>query len=587
VTPEQYAATEKAVHAFQFGEGRTLQAKLEAHDMMNSHTSYISDMWYDMYLKNRDPFPLNLTPQLTWKADEIPEKNEQCQAAANLLAAAVRFKRTLEADKLEPDAFALNPKLYDQSWVRTGISLLPSSLSFYGAYATNTYPLDMSQYRNLFSSTRIPLKGKDELRTYSGSRHVVVLRGARMYAVDVIDSLGRPLAPESIEASLRAVKAHSHGQTGKELSVAALTGAERDAWAAARGAMEVNPANKESLNTVDSALFALTLDDAQPEINEDLTKVMLHGDARNRWFDKSFNLIVAGNGRAGIQWEHAWGDGVAVLRFFNDVYKEVSSRSLRPSVAAAATPPAEISFDLSDGAVSKAIKDATAFSAKVISECDLDVFMVETVNKNDIKKSKLSPDGAQQMILQLAHFYTHGYTPSTYESASTAGFKHGRTETIRSATPEAAHMCKVFADASSTPEQRAVALSAACSQHFTITRNALMGQGVDRHLYALNHFAQAEGMAPGIFTDPAWGIMKDIRLSTSTLASDALDGGGFGPVSRTAYSVGYGAADRGMQFNIMSYALDNKGFAENARKAMSQIKDVMPLTAELAAKAKK
>ncbi len=33
--------------------------------------------------------------------------------------------------------------------------------------------------------------------------------------------------------------------------------------------------------------------------------------------------------------------------------------------------------------------------------------------------------------MQLAHFRTHGYTPSTYESASTAGFKHGRTETIR------------------------------------------------------------------------------------------------------------------------------------------------------------
>ena len=33
--------------------------------------------------------------------------------------------------------------------------------------------------------------------------------------------------------------------------------------------------------------------------------------------------------------------------------------------------------------------------------------------------------------MQLAHARTHGYTPSTYESASTAGFKHGRTETIR------------------------------------------------------------------------------------------------------------------------------------------------------------
>jgi carnitine O-palmitoyltransferase 2 len=586
VSEEQYAATEKAVYAFRMGEGRNLQAKLEAQDMMNPHTSYISEMWYDMYLRNRDPFPMNLTPQLTWKADEIAGKNEQCQAAANLLAAAVRFKRTLDAGKLEPDAFALNPALYDKPWVRAGISLLPSSVSFYGAYATNTYPLDMSQYARLFSSTRIPLKEKDELRTYEGSRHVVVLRGSRLYSVDVIDSAGSPVAPEAVEAALRAVKADSEGQTGKELAVAALTGAERDTWAAARGALERNPSNAAALLLVDSALFALTLDDGCPEDNESLTQVMLHGDARNRWFDKSFNLVVAANGRAGVQWEHAWGDGVAVLRFFNDVYKEVSARSLRPSADAATSVPAEIKFDLSDSAVTKAIQDVTAYSAKIISECDLNVFQVETVTKNDIKASKLSPDGAQQMILQLAHYYTHGYTPATYESASTAAFKHGRTETIRSATPEAAHMCQVFADANSTPEARAVALSAACSKHFVITRDALMGQGLDRHLFALNHFAQAEGRSPSIFTDPSWDTMKDIRLSTSTLASPALDGGGFGPVSRTAYSVGYGAADRGMQFNIMSYALDNKGFAENARKAMEQIKAVMPLTAKLAANKK-
>ena len=46
---------------------------------------------------------------------------------------------------------------------------------------------------------------------------------------------------------------------------------------------------------------------------------MLHGDAENRWWDKSFNLIVAPNGSAAISWEHAWGDGVAVLNFFNTV----------------------------------------------------------------------------------------------------------------------------------------------------------------------------------------------------------------------------------------------------------------------------
>lgn len=582
VSPEQHARTREVVEDFRTGLGKELQAALVAHDKAHPDTSYISKMWFDMYLENRDPLPLNLTPQLTWKADPEPAKNEWCQLSANLLAAAVRFKRSLDAGVLEPDAFALKPDLYNKSWVRRGISLLPSSLSYYGAYATDTYALDMSQYANLFSSTRIPKQGKDEIVSFSGSRHVAVLRGAKVYALDVLDEGGAPLPVQAIEAALRAIVKDSDGQKGDELAVGALTGAERDSWAATRATMEANPANAAALAKVDSALFALTLEDAAPADDTALTQVMLHGDARNRWFDKSFNLMVTSNGRAGVQWEHAWGDGVAVLRFFNDVYKELAARPVREPTPAAASPPPEVQFDLSDASVSKAIADATAYSAKVISEVDVDIYQVETVTKADIKASKLSPDGAQQMILQLAHFYTHGYTPSTYESASTAGFKHGRTETIRSATPEAAEMCRVFADASSSPEERAKVLAAACSNHFRITREALMGQGVDRHLYALNYFAQQAGHSPAIFSDDAWAVMKDIRLSTSTLASDALDGGGFGPVSRTAYSVGYGIAERGMQFNIMSYALDNKGFAESATRAMDQIKEVMPLTAKLA-----
>ena len=49
-----------------------------------------------------------------------------------------------------------------------------------------------------------------------------------------------------------------------------------------------------------------------------------------------------------------------------------------------------------------------------------------------------------QMAFQLAHQRMHGSPPSTYEAASTSAFKHGRTETIRSATPESAAFANVF-----------------------------------------------------------------------------------------------------------------------------------------------
>lgn len=41
-----------------------------------------------------------------------------------------------------------------------------------------------------------------------------------------------------------------------------------------------------------------------------------------RWFDKSFSVVMLGDGVTGINFEHSWGDGVAVLRYFNDVFKD-------------------------------------------------------------------------------------------------------------------------------------------------------------------------------------------------------------------------------------------------------------------------
>lgn len=35
---------------------------------------------------------------------------------------------------------------------------------------------------------------------------------------------------------------------------------------------------------------------------------LLHGKAYDRWFDKSFNIIVSKDARVGINTEHSWGD---------------------------------------------------------------------------------------------------------------------------------------------------------------------------------------------------------------------------------------------------------------------------------------
>lgn len=96
--------------------------------------------------------------------------------------------------------------------------------------------------------------------------------------------------------------------------------------------------NEKSLEIVDSALFCVSLDvDDTYDLTEPVPIVqnMLHGNQRglyNRWFDKSLSLIVAKDGTAAVNFEHSWGDGVAVLRLFNEVYKETTeSPIIQPS----------------------------------------------------------------------------------------------------------------------------------------------------------------------------------------------------------------------------------------------------------------
>jgi carnitine O-palmitoyltransferase 2 len=58
-----------------------------------------------------------------------------------------------------------------------------------------------------------------------------------------------------------------------------------------------------------------------------------------------------------------------------------------------------------------------------------------------------------------------------------------------------------------------------------------MGAGWDRHMFALKYEANNNGLElPAIYKDVAYERLSEIILSTSTLSSPVINGGGFGPV---------------------------------------------------------
>uniref|UniRef100_A0A3P8ULQ6 Carnitine O-palmitoyltransferase 2, mitochondrial n=1 Tax=Cynoglossus semilaevis TaxID=244447 RepID=A0A3P8ULQ6_CYNSE len=522
---------------------------------------YLKPPWFNMYLSAREPVVLNFNPFMSFNLDPKPDYNDQLIRATNMVCSAVRFMKTLRAGILEPEIFHLNPAKSDTDSFKKLIRWVPSSLSWYGAFMVNAYPLDMSQYFRLFNSTRIPRQGQDELNTNEKGRHLLVMRKGNMYVFDIVDGDGNLVSPAEIQSHLSYIL--SDQTPMPEFPIGVLTSENRDVWAGLREKL-IATGNAENLHLVDSAIFCLCLDDEVMKDHIHISHNMLHGNGCNRWYDKSFSIIMAKDGQAAINFEHSWGDGVAVLRFQNEIYKDTTQNPLvHPDSATAKVDSSSavrrLQFNM-DAKLEDGIRKAKENFDAAVSKLTIDAMEFKKGGKNQLKKKKLSPDAVAQLAFQMGFMRQYGQTVATYESCSTAAFKHGRTETIRPASTFTKRCAHAFVNERGRQSvQELQAMIQDCSKyHGQLTKEAAMGQGFDRHLFALRHLAQTKGQTlHQLYTDPAYAAINHNILSTSTLSSPAVNLGGFAPVVPDGFGVGYGVHDDWIGCNVSSYPARN------------------------------
>lgn len=323
LSPEDYDKSSAIVKSFQETVGPELQSLLQAQDKSQKHTSYISEPWFHMYLSDRQPLPINYNPLLIMTPHDNPAMNNQRLQATNFIISSLRFMRSLRAQELGPEVFHLNPKESDTEKYRKIMRLTPSAISTYVSYIFKAYPLDMSQYEGLFGATRIPEKNKDRIYRNTSSKHILVIKQGHLYTVDVLDKDGNIEEPSVINSRLSAVLDSNEGEN--EYALGHLTAENRDTWAGLRSHL-LSLGNEDKLEAVDSALFAVCLDNGAEydDVNPvSMIREGLFDNAGNRWFDKSFSLLVAKDGTTSVNFEHSWGDGVAVMRYCNDVCQDV------------------------------------------------------------------------------------------------------------------------------------------------------------------------------------------------------------------------------------------------------------------------
>jgi hypothetical protein len=271
----------------------------------------------------------------------------------------------------------------------------------------------MGEYSLLFSLSRIPAVAKDFYTQSHESRHIVIIRGDKLYTLDVFDDEGK-LFPESfLERQMQAlIDAHSGANRGGHADyLGTFTSCERDFWSGARDELVGSSSiNKASLSAVDSAVFIVTLDFDEPTSLTSWMNQTLAGHGNHRWFDKSFQVHAYPNGKAGVNFEHSPFDGATIVRFLDDMWADAQglpmpsgtpSFQAREGSADGGAPPQLLEWNLSVKTKTQ-LKDAAERWATLVGAINVHGLEFKHFGKGEIKTWKQSPDGIIQMAYQLA-----------------------------------------------------------------------------------------------------------------------------------------------------------------------------------------
>ncbi|MEV6320086.1 choline/carnitine O-acyltransferase [Nocardia sp. NPDC051787] len=528
LTADELAATRAAVDDLlrADGPGRVLHAALAEYDATPGVGSWLDLFWPSRYLGRRDRIALNANFFFLFR-DDTPLATStaatQVDRAAGIISAAVDYKLALDQEAIPP-------------------------------VTQRGQQLSMWQNKYLFSETRIPGAEQDSVRVpysaewpgHSQARHIAVFFHGSMFRMDVIGPDGAPYSPGDLADGLRAVLKAGARPVRTDSAVGHLTTKARAEWAASRQRLLAEPANAAPLDTIETALFAICLEDFAPRDELHACDQLLHGDSANRWFDKSVSFIVFGDGQAGINVEHCGLDGTTILSFVDALLEtSVQEHANRSGAQAQGLPSVEpIEFVL-DAEQRADIAAAGADFAGYAAENATQTVSFEDFGTARAKQLGISPDAFAQLSYQLAHRRSKGLTGATYESIATRQYRNGRTEAMRVVTPEMVAFVDTMQDPSADAAAKLAAARAAAAAHVQRAKQCQAGDAPEQHLWELQWIQRRRGAELDVtdpiplYDSPGWTIMRDDYLSTSSAPSVNIRYFGFGSTSSRCIGVAY------------------------------------------------
>lgn len=534
----------------------------------------VSDWWEEfVYLRGRQPLMINSNfygiDALLIKATEHPPSR-----AANLIYGCLLFRRMIDRQELKP--------------------MLLQGL----------VPLCSWQYERMFNTTRIPSLETDKLVHFLDSQHVIVLCHGKYYKLNIYHR-GRLQTPRQLERNLERIYSDAQTASDSELHLGCLTAVDRVTWAKARYNYFRQGVNRISLDLIEKAAFVLVFEDEAFEFDPENPKkldrfgeAMLHGNGYDRWFDKSFNIVVGSNGRAGFNGEHSWADAPVMAHLWEYVLAtEQTSLGYNADGRCAygeppdsqLLPPTRLQWHFTPELENK-IERCLATAKQLVQDVDLKLINFNTYGKGFMKTCKVSPDAYIQMALQLAYYRDSGRTFClTYEASMTRLYREGRTETVRPVSIESANWVRSMDDETKTMTERVALFKNASNYHQRMYQDAMCGKGIDRHLfclYVISKYLEIDSpFLKEVLSEP-WKLstsqtpmgqagLIDLRKHPEYISA----GGGFGPVADEGYGVSYIVAGENHVFfhissKCSSSATDSLRFGKHIIQALKDIRSM-------------
>ena len=388
-------------------------------------------------------------------------------------------------------------------------------------------------------------------------------------------------------------------------------------------------ASRTRLSRIESAAVLLCLDDGTPVEKAEASEGFWHGcgsaegggglvrqvgEGANRFFDKSIQLIVTNNGKAGLLGEHSMMDGMPMLAYADAILSKTYAAVVAASKAASASsssssssarrlspppppPPPDVavrpifSADVAQSlrlsaVVDHAVSRSLASLSSVVSKQELSVLSFLAFGASFAKKEGFSPDALVQVAIQLATYRLYGEVSATYEATQVRQFKHGRTETTRGCSLESRAFVETMGPSpkgdetvDETRADKVEKLKSAVEAHVKYMAAAAKGQAIDRHLLGMRLLVEDEGKCPSMFKHPLYARAKTWRVSTSHLTHSKFDNWGWGEVEPDGVGIAYSIGDNRCTFNVTAMR-DRKlarPLAHLLEEALLEIRDLLDL----------